>query len=83
MKMSKITLEFDAETEGEDARTALDGYKWKLAVWDIDQFLRSTVKYGKSPLVPDREATDDEVEVAEAIREELRTILESYNLQLD
>ena len=44
--MGKIILEFDSFEEKEDARDALDGYKWKLAVWDIDQKLRQTTKYG-------------------------------------
>jgi hypothetical protein len=33
----KITLEFDSIEEQDDARVALDGYKWKLAMWDLDQ----------------------------------------------
>ena len=43
--MSKITLEFDTEEE-EEARTALDGRKWKCVVWDLDQELRNITKYG-------------------------------------
>ena len=30
----KITLEFDSIEEQDDARVALDGYKWKMAMWD-------------------------------------------------
>ena len=40
----KITLEFDSIEEQDDARVALDGYKWKLAMWDLDQTLRRTTK---------------------------------------
>jgi hypothetical protein len=81
--MGKIILEFDSIEEQDDARSALDGYKWKIAVWDIDQFLRSTTKYNTSILALDGEATNEEVEVAVAIREEICKILDSYNLKLD
>ena len=34
--MGKIILQYDSDEEREEARTALDAYKWKGAVWDID-----------------------------------------------
>jgi len=79
----KITIEFDGIEEKEDARTALDGYKWKLAMWDLDQLLRSTTKYDVSLLNRNEQASEGECEVAEKLREEIRDILESYGLKLD
>lgn len=79
----KITIEFDGTEEQEEVRTALDGYKWKLAMWDLDQLLRSTTKYDVSLLKNNEQATKEEYEVAEKIREEIRGILENYNLNLD
>ena len=79
--MAKIILEFDSCEEENDARTALDGYKWKLAMWDLDQKLRSITKYGES-LIQD-EASELEQEIANAMRDELRNILNSYNLNLE
>ena len=81
--MSKIILEFDGVEEQDDARTALDGYKWKLAMWDLDQLLRSTTKYDVSLLKHNEQASEAEYEVAEKLREEIRRILENYNLKLD
>ncbi len=81
--MSKIILEFDGVEEQDDVRTALDGYKWKLAMWDLDQLLRSTTKYDVSLLKHNEQASEAEYEVAEKIREEIRDILENYNLSLD
>jgi hypothetical protein len=78
--MGKIILEFDFNEERDDARTALDAYKWKGVVWDLDQELRKVVKHGS---IDNREATTEEVEAAERIREELRGILEDYNLNLE
>lgn len=79
----KITIEFDGTEEAEDARTALDGYKWKLAMWDLDQLLRSTTKYDASLLKHNEQASETEYEIAEKLREEIRNILEGYNLNLD
>jgi len=78
----KIILEF-VDDEANDARTALDGWKWKLAMWDLDQALRSTVKHGVSILNKNQEATSEEVNVADKIREELREILNGYSLNLE
>jgi len=79
----KITIEFDGIEEQDDARTALDGYKWKLAMWDLDQLLRSTTKYDVSLLKHNKQASEAEYEITEKIREEIRNILEGYNLNLD
>ena len=78
--MGKIILEFDSDEERDDARTALDAYKWKGAVWDLDQKLREITKYG---FVDKIEATDQERDLAEKLRKDLRGILEDYNLNLD
>lgn len=78
--MGKIILEFDSIEDAEDARTALDGSRWKIAMWDLDQELRKIVKYGQ---FDGREATSEEVEGADKLRQKLREILEDYNLNLD
>ena len=78
--MGKIILEFDSDEERDDARTALDAYKWKGAVWDLDQKLREIAKYG---YVGKIEATEEERELAEKLRTTLREILEEFNLNLD
>jgi hypothetical protein len=73
----KMILEYDCE---EDARTALDGYKWKGLVWDLDQELRKITKYG---FIDNIEATTEEVDAAEKLREDLRRLLEEWKLNLD
>jgi len=77
--MGKIILEFNSE-DAEDARVALDGYKWKSVVWDLDQELRSTIKHG---YIGNREATSEEVDAADRLRTKLREILEDNNLNLE
>ena len=76
----KIIIEFDGIDEQDDARTSLDGWKWKLAMWEFDQLLRSTTKHGVSLLKHDEQATSIEYEIAEKLMEEIRTILEEHNL---
>ena len=76
----KIILEFDSVEEQDDARVALDGYKWKMAMWDIDQLLRGTTKNGSFER---REATSEEQDMAQKLRDAMRDILNEYNLNLD
>jgi hypothetical protein len=80
--MSKIILEFDGIEEATEARDALDGYKWKGAMWDLDQELRSVVKYGSS-MTGTGEASSEEQEIADKMREKLRDILSDWNIQFD
>jgi hypothetical protein len=74
--MGKIILEFDSIEEQDDARDALDGYKWKLAMWDIDQHLRSELKYNDN-------IEANVYDTLEKLRDEIRDILEGYGIQLD
>ena len=77
-----IVIEF-GDDETKDAETALNGWKWKLAMWDLDQLLRSTTKHGVSILNKNQEATSEEMNVADKIREQIREILEEYSLNLN
>jgi hypothetical protein len=81
--MGKIILEFDSVEESQDARVALDAMRWKMAMWDLDQILRSTVKHGVSIANRSKEASGDEMDVADKIREEIRDILNGYGLNLE
>jgi hypothetical protein len=81
-KMGKVTLEFDSVEEATEIRDALDGYKWKLAVWDLDQKLRETTKYGASMIGNDG-AADEEWAVAERVRDLIREFLSDYNLEME
>ena len=75
----KVIIEYEFE-EQDDAKVALDGYKWKLAMWDLDQLLRSATKYGSFER---REATSEEQDMAQKLRDAMREILNEYNLILD
>jgi hypothetical protein len=78
--MGKIILEFDSVEEQSDVRVALDGYKWKNAMWELDQLLRTATKYGS---FEKREATAAEQDMADKVREAIRDILDEHNLNLE
>lgn len=81
--MGKIIIEFDSVEESQDARVALDAMKWKMAMWDLDQLLRSTTKHGVSIIERNKEASNEELNFADKIREEIRDILHGYGLNLE
>lgn len=73
--MAEVILKF-REDEFDDARTALDGYKWKGAMWDLDQWLRSEIKYN--------EKLSAETDRAyQAVRDKIREILDDDNLNIE
>ena len=81
--MAKVILEFDAAEEALEARTALDGNKWKALVWDLDQKLRNTTKYGTSVIHSESEAPEFEQDIAEKYREIIQELVNDYGLTLD
>ena len=80
--MAKVILEFDSIEDQDDIQSAINGYKWKLAMWDLDQELRATTKYGKSH-INNTEACSVEDAVAERYRDMIREILSGYGLMLE
>lgn len=81
--MAKVILEFDGVEEQEEIRTALDGYKYKFSIAELDQKLRSCLKNGISILETSQDISDEEYKIIEKVREELREILNDNNLSLD
>jgi len=80
--MGKIILEFDSIEESVEARAALDGTKWKLAMWDLDQKLRLVTRNDVS-MFGNYEASEEEFKVAQEIRDEIRRILSKFNLDME
>lgn len=74
--MAKIILEFDSVEEAEDARDALDGWRWKHSMWELDQELRNRLKYEEN--IP-----DDVYKALESLRDRIREILSDNNLQME
>ena len=74
--MGKVTFEFDSQEECEDIRTALDGYKYKLVIWDLDQHLRAEIKYNDK--LPSEVA-----QAYENLRDKLREFLNDYSINIE
>jgi hypothetical protein len=74
--MAKVTLEFDLIEEREDMEAAINGWKWKMMVWDLDQHLRSELKYNNK-------LTGEAYEAVEKIRERLHELKNESGLSLD
>ena len=71
----KVTLEFN-DDEKDELQTALDGYKWRLASWDLNQKIRAYIKY-------DETITEEQYDMVEKIKTDLFELLNDYNLKLD
>lgn len=80
--MGKIVLEFDSVEESEEAKTALDASAWKSVIWELDQELRSVIKYEKS-IVTNGKASLTEIELADKLRIFIRDTLNNFKLNLD
>jgi hypothetical protein len=72
----KVTIEFSDEDAAEDARVALDGWKWKHAMWELDQHLRNELKYNEK-LPPKVYNTYEE------LRDKIREIVSDNNLTME
>lgn len=71
----KAVLEFDLPEDNWEFQAAINGSKYKSAIWEYDQWLRSEMKYGE---------LDKKIyEAYDTCRKELRKILEEDNLFIE
>ena len=71
--MTSATLTFDDEN---DLLVAINGYKFKLALWQVDQFLRSEMKYNDK-------LTSEQYDYAEMLRNKLHEFINDFNVTLE
>lgn len=74
--MAKVILEFDRVEEYDEIQEALNGWKWASVFWDLDQWLRSEVKYNEKN-------TGSQIEAYEAVRERLRETMQEWKLNFE
>ena len=74
--MAKVILEFDPIEDKEEMESAINGWKWKMLVWDLDQHLRSELKHNDA-------LTGEAYEAVEKIRETLYELKNEIGLKLD
>ena len=80
--MAKVVIEFDSVEEAEELRAALDGYKYKNLIYELDQKLRSVCKYGTA-LEGTGEATQVEQDACDKLRDIIREMLREDNLTIE
>lgn len=70
----KAILEFNLPEDELDLSNAINGNKFKLILWDMDQHLRSIAKYSEN---------EEEVRVAEELRDKLQEYFSQYNISIE
>ena len=74
--MAKVTIEFDSFEDREEMESALNGAKWKMLVWDLDQHLRSELKYND-------EITGEVYDALQKVRDHLHELKNESGLTLE
>jgi hypothetical protein len=78
--MGEVIFKFDSTEEADEIRMVLDGYKYKLALWDLNQELRSIVKHGYHN---NKEISSEQYDIVSELRDKLWEIMNSHNINLD
>lgn len=73
----KATIEFELPEDEEQYEIANNAGKMYMALWDIKQLFRSTLKYNPTGL------NEEELKQWEAMREEFFEILDNNDLNID
>ncbi len=74
--MAKVILEFDRVEEQDEIQEALNGWRWSSVCSELDQWLRSEVKYNAKN-------TGEQQEAYQIARERLHEIIQEWKLTLD
>ena len=77
--MAKVILEFDSVEEQDEINMALNGYKYSVILHQLDNDLRSITKYG---VHKNRDATEQEIDLAQELRDSIQSYLSEYNLSI-
>jgi hypothetical protein len=72
----KATLEFNLPDDQTEFNFANSGSRYYCALWEMDQWLRSKIKYGEN-------LTDEQYGVYELCREELRDIMSNNTISFN
>ena len=70
-----MTIEFDTVEDKEEMEMCLNGSKWYLVAWELDQYMRSRLKYS--------ELSEEVYKELDAAREKLHEIMRHDGLKFD
>ncbi len=74
-RMAKVTIEFDSIEDKHEMEMCLNGMKWYLLAWELDQYLRGRLKY--EPM------SDKEYEMLQQTRDKLHELKSENGLSFD
>ena len=72
----EATLRFNLPDEQPEFETAFNGSKWCCVAWELDQHLRSQLKYNEK-------LTEEQYNICQEIRDKLWDILRKKDLSFD
>jgi hypothetical protein len=75
--MPELTIKYQLPKEENEFRYANNGLNYLLTLYDIDQYLRSQIKYNGDSY------TDDEYKLLGKVRDELFRCMATRNVSLD
>jgi hypothetical protein len=75
--MPEAILKFNLPEDQDDFELATNASKYYSVLWELDQYLRSKVKY------PAEDVHEEYTNAMEKARQEIWNLLESYHLDLD
>ena len=68
--MAKVTIEFDSIEDNEELTLYINGMKWYSLAWELDQYMRSRLKYSELSEEVYKELDDAREKLHEIMREE-------------
>lgn len=74
--MAKVTIEFDSIEDKDDMEWCLNGMKWYLVAWELDQYFRSLMKY-------ENDISEDAYNAVEAARGKLRELMQENGVTFE
>ena len=73
----KAILEFNLPDDQSDFELATNGYKWSVVAWELDQWLRSQIKYAPEDM------SQEVYDAFQQCRDKLHEIKEDYSLKFE
>lgn len=71
--MAKVILEFDTIEDEDGIKDCLNAFKWRMLVTELENYYRNMYKYSEN---------EDEVEIAEKVRNKIHELLNESELFL-
>lgn len=72
----KGIIQYNLPEENEEFQTAINGSKYKLLIWDLDQYLRGEIKYNSK-------LSHDTCNAFELVRDFIRKELIENNISIE